>query len=358
MGIIFTGCTKKLTLFTGGFTSGKEKGLSLFEFDPANGSLKLVSEADAGPNPSFFCFSGKHRLIYALNEVMEFNGTPGSGITTLYYDSGNGIMEKKSEFPVPFGGGCYISLSSDGGFLFVANYATGSVAVVKLDIKGLPEIVTDTILYIEKARDVSHAHMISRDPAGKYVYITDLGLDRIMIYDFNKETGKLNQIKNGIITLPEGSGPRHFVFNAEGSMMYVINELNSTIMVFNVDETGVLIPVQTLSTVKDDFTGSNSCAEIVIGSGGKFLYGSNRGENSIVIFKINDDGTLSLAGHSTCGGDWPRNFIIDPSGRFLLAGNQKSNDISVFKINPTTGIPEELVAKTFLKAPACLEFWK
>ena len=358
MGIISTGCREKLTLFAGGFTEKNDKGLSLFEFNPGNGNLKLVSENVAGPNPSFFCFSEDQKLIYVLNEVMEFNGNPGCGITTMQYNPSNGEVKKKGEILVPYGGGCHISISADNRFLFVANYSSSSVAVVKLDKNGIPETVTDTILYEEKARDVSHPHMISYDPKGRHVYLTDLGLDRIVIYNFDNETGKLSLIPNRIVPFPEGAGPRHFMFNEDGSNMYVINELNSTIIVFNVDNAGYLNAIQTVSTVKEGFAGTNYCAEILPGKDGKFLYGSNRGDNSIVTFKISDEGTLSLVGHVSCGGDWPRNFVIDPTGRYLLSGNERSGNISVLKIDQKTGIPKPLPGNTLMAGPACLEFLK
>jgi 6-phosphogluconolactonase len=331
--------------------------LSLFEFDN-KGNLKLIAEADAGPSPSFFCFSERHDLIYALDEVMEFNGNRGGGITTLKYDPVTELIEKKDEIVVPYGGPCHISISTDSLFLFVASYSSGSVAVVKLDGNGIPESVTDTILYVTAPPDVSHPHMIAQDPAGRHVYLTDLGLDRILIFDLDRSNGKLEPVENGIISVPKGSGPRHFVFNNSGTRMYLINESGSTVMVFNVKENGILDLVQTLSTVREGFIGKNSCAEILIGRKGDFLYGSNRGENSIAAFKIGDDGLLSLAGHSSCGGDWPRNFVIDPSGKFLLSGNQKSATISVFRINQETGVPEGPLSQAAMKAPAYLEFWR
>lgn len=358
MGMISTGCKEKLTLFAGGFTEGDEKGLRLYEFNTGNGSLKLISETDAGANPSFFCFSGNHNFIYTINEVMEFKGAKAGGLTTLFYDSGSGTIEKKSEIIVPFGGPCHISLSADKDFLFAANYESSSVAVIRLNSEGIPESVTDTILYVNETPKVSHPHMIAYDPGGKHVYLTDLGLDRIMIYDLDKSSGKLIPAENGVITLPEGSGPRHFVFNSNGSKMYVINELNSTVMVFNSDKSKGLELIQTLPTVRKDFNGTNYCAEILIGKGGNFLYGSNRGENSIVTFRIADDGTLSLAGHVSCGGDWPRNFVIDPSGKYLLTGNERSGNISIFKINQKNGIPKGPVGNEEMKAPAYLEFLK
>jgi 6-phosphogluconolactonase len=344
-------------LFAGGFTKGEEKGLSLFGLDK-KGNLELIAEADAGPNPSFFCFSKRNDLVYALDEVMEFNGSRGGGITTLKYDPVTGMMEKKNEILVPWGGPCHISISADSMFLLVASYSSGSVAVVRLDRNGIPERVTDTILYGTERPNVSHPHMIAQDPAGRHVYLTDLGLDRIVIFDLDKSGGKLAPVENGIITVPKRSGPRHFVFNSNGTKFYLINELSSTIMVFNVTENGFLDLVQTLSTVREDFAGKNSCAEILIGKNGDFLYGSNRGENSIVVFRIGDDGLLSLSGHSSCGGDWPRSFAIDPSGLFLLSGNQKSDTISVFRINKKTGVPEGPVSNAVMKAPAYLEFWK
>ncbi|MCX6334142.1 MAG: lactonase family protein [Bacteroidia bacterium] len=357
LGLAFSGCRGKLKLFAGGFTDNDQKGLSLFEFN-SKGNLNLIAEADAGPSPSFFCFSERHDLIYALDEVMEFNRKRGGAITTLKYYPVTGLIEKKNEILVPYGGPCHISLSSDKGFLLVASYSSASIAVVKLGDNGLPEKVTDSLLYVTEAPNVSHPHMIAQDPAGRHVYLTDLGLNRIMIYDLDRSSGALVPVKDGIINLPDSSGPRHFVFNYDGSKMYVINELGSTVMVFNVDENGILHLVQTLPTVGEGFQGRNSCAEILISRNGDFLYGSNRGENSIVVFKIDEYGMLSLAGHSSCGGDWPRNFVIDPSGKFLLSGNQKSGWISVFRINQKTGLPEGPASQATMKAPAYLEFWK
>jgi 6-phosphogluconolactonase len=355
--LLSTGYKENRTLFVGGFTKGDRKGLSVFKFKKRTGDLQLISENNAGPKPSYFCFSNKHNLIYVLNEVMKFKGKSGGGLTTLKYNSKNGQFLKINEILIPHAGPCYISLSADNDYLFVTSYPKGSVTAIKLDIKGLPESITDQILYVKDKPESSHAHMILHDPLGRYVYVTDLGLDRILIYDFDPGTGKLNLNKNGFISLPKGSGPRHFVFNSDGSKLYVINELGSTIMVFDVGEKERLKLVQILPTVKEGFEGKNYCADIHTVDYGKFLYGSNRGENSIVVFKIEEGGLLTLSGHVTCGGDWPRSFVIDPSGKFLLVGNQKSNEISIFKINRKTGIPEGPVKKVGINMPVCLKFW-
>ncbi|MDO9580308.1 MAG: lactonase family protein [Bacteroidales bacterium] len=333
------------------------KGLNIFDLNPEAGSFKLLSESDAGPNPSYFCISKKNRLIYAANEVMEFKGVKGGGLTALSYDAKKGAVERVKELIVPYGGPCFISLSPNEDFLFMANYSSSSVAVVKLDDKGIPERVTDTILFVGDEGQVSHPHMISFDPAGKRVYLTDLGLDRIVIYNFDNVSGHLEQIRNGIVILPEGSGPRHFVFSSDGTIMYVICELNSTVSVFDVNSNGELNPAQTLTTLGEDFDGEGFCADIHIGKEGKYLYGSNRGENTIVTFSIGSDGTLTLAGRTTCGGDWPRNFVIDPSGKYLLVGNQRSGNISLFTIDEKTSIPMEPGKNYKITAPACLKFY-
>jgi 6-phosphogluconolactonase len=356
--ILFTGCGNKLTMIAGGFTETGENGMSVFKFNTNTGALKMISVFNAGPNPSWFCFSKRHNLIYALNEVMEFTGLPGGGITTLHFNPQTGAFEKKGEIVIPYGGPCHLSVSADNSYLFVANYASGSIAVAKLDESGVPAAITYTILYETDSLNVSHAHMILQDPKGKHVYVTDLGLDRIIIYDFDNETGKLAQIKNGIVNLPKGSGPRHFTFNSDGSVLYVINESGSTVLVFKADDEGGMELIQTISTLPAGFYGKNSCAEILISKNGKFIYGSNRGDNSIVVYKVSYDGTLILAGHSKSGGDWPRNFVIDPTGKFLLAGNQKSDMISVLKIDNETGIPEMTNNSISIKAPAYLEFWR
>jgi 6-phosphogluconolactonase len=357
IGLALTSCKKEYKLFVGGFTEKEgEKGLSVFSFNGRNGDLKFISESDAGPSPSYFCFSEKNRLFYVLNEVMEFKGQFGGGLTTLKYDDKGDQFEKQNEMLIPYAGPCFISLSADSGYLFIANYPNGSVAVVRLDNNGVPETITDTILYVKEEPDRSHAHMILNDPAGKRVYVTDLGLDRVVAYEFDTKKGKLNQLENGITSLSARSGPRHFTFNHDGTKLYVINELGSTLSVFNIDEKQGLKLIQTLPTKKDDLVENNYCADIHLSSDGKFLYGSNRGENNIVTYKVGNDGLLSLAGHTTCGGDWPRNFVLDPTGRFIVVGNQKSNQISVLRIDKKTGIPSVALDSAAVKMPACLKF--
>jgi 6-phosphogluconolactonase len=354
--LILTSCSNQpIRLFAGTYTETGQKGLYLFDLNPETGAFKLLSETNAGPNPSYFCISKSKKLIYAADESMDFNGIKGGGVTALRYTDETGALEKVADMVVPYGGPCFISLSPKQDFLLFASYSSASIAVVKLDEKGLPDKITDTISFPAIDGKVSHPHMISFDPAGEKVYLTDLGLDRIVIYDFDTVSGSLKQIENGIIDLPAGAGPRHFVFNSAGTKMYVICELNSTISVFDVNINGGLRPVQTLTTLGDGFSGESACADIHIGKGERYLYGSNRGENTIVVFSVGSEGKLTLAGRVPGGGNWPRNFVIDPSGKYMLVGNQKSGDISLFRINEKTGIPE-YKDDYKLTSPACLKF--
>ena len=346
---------QSMRLFTGSFTKSGENGFNIFDMNPENGSIKLVTGSNAGPDPSYFCISKKHGYIYAANEVMNFKGRKGGGITTLSYDPATAGVKKVHEMAVPNGGPCYISLSGNEDFLLVANYSGGSVAVVRLDKKGIPEVTTDSILYAPIDGKVSHAHMIAPDPSGRRIYVTDLGLDRIVIYNLDNN-GKLIEISDGIACLAKGAGPRHFTFSSDGQKLYVINELNSTITVFDVNKEGGLREIQTISTLADDFKGKSFCADIHIGRNGKYLYGSNRGENTIATFRIEHGGKLIPAGRTACGGDWPRNFVIDPSGRFLLVGNQRSGNIAIFSIDEKTGVPEEAVMDYKITPPGCLRF--
>jgi 6-phosphogluconolactonase len=348
--------TAQVRLFAGAYTKGTDKGLFVFDLDAKKGTFKLVSSNDAGPNPSYFCISGKNGNIYAANEVMKFNGVRGGAVTALRYDAKTGVATKIGDLAVPNGGPAFICISPDDGYLFLANYSGGSVSVVKLDANGIPVKVTDTIVFKGGEGQKSHAHMVAFDPSGKRVYLTDLGLDRVVIYNFDAASGKLNQIPNGIAELPKGSGPRHFVFNADGSRLYVINELNSTIAFFSVNSSGELHQEQIVSTLREGFAGKSYCADIHFGKNDEYLYGSNRGENTIVTFKAGPDGKLTLAGHTSCGGEWPRNFVIDPSGKYLLVGNQNSGNISLFSIDKKTGLPVGPPKDYKIAAPVCLKF--
>ncbi|HNR42084.1 MAG TPA: lactonase family protein [Bacteroidales bacterium] len=341
-------------LYAGKYAGQGEKGLLVLDVDFARGTIAAISENDAGINPSYFCISRKNSMLYAINEVGRFNGQRSGSVTTLKLDIKKGTAEKITDLAVPTGGPCYVSLSPGEDYLLIANYGSGSVAVVRLDAGGVPSEVSDTIIFRGPEGTRSHPHMIAPGPEGKKIYLTDLGLDRIAIYDLDKASGKLKN--TGYAQLAKGAGPRHFAFGKDGSKMYVVNELNSTLTVFDVAKNGNLTEIQTLSALPPEFTGKSYCGDIHVSNDGKFVYGSNRGDNSITTFKISADGRVSVAGFTPCGGEWPRNFVIDPSGKYILVGNQNSNNISVHKIDPVSGIPGPQISNFDTKSPVCLKF--
>ncbi|HOT96196.1 MAG TPA: lactonase family protein [bacterium] len=356
--ILFPALTagQSMRLYTGKYNDQGGTGFQLIDLDLKAGAFRIAAEADAGPNPSYFCIAPTRDLIYAINEVDEMHGRKAGGITTLAVDPASGAVRKVSELAVPNGGPCFISQTADGMYLLVANYGGGSVAVVRLDDCGIPSVVTDTLLFRGPSGSSSRAHMIAPGPDGKRIYVTDLGLDRITVFVLDRATGKLQALPNGETGLTRGAGPRHFTFSRDGSILYVINERNSTLTVFAVSSQGLLQEIQTVSTLPEGYNGTNHCADIHLGKSGKYLYGTNRGHNSIVTFRVGRKGGLTLAGHTSCGGDWPRNFVIDPSGRYMIVANQRSNTLNLFALDKRSGLPRPMPASCTTHAPACLQF--
>ncbi len=314
-----------------------------------NGSMEKISEINVGDNPSFFVF-GSGGLIYLVNEVDTFNMKAGGGITTLRYDKKNKSLEKISSINQGGGGPCHIALSADGKHLITANYGSGSVSVVKLNSEGIPEKVTDVIFYGEK----SHPHMTIHNPRLHTYYVSDLGLDRVHQLKLDTTLGLLMNADMAYFNCEPGSGPRHMAIDKSSANLYVINELNSTASVYNILSDTVTAK-QTVSTLPEGYPEKSFCADIHLSQNGKMLYGSNRGHNSIVTFRVGVDGTLSEPAHSGCGGNWPRNFSLSPSGKFLLVANQNSNEISVVREG---GKNDKVVSTMTLNAPSCVRFYK
>jgi 6-phosphogluconolactonase len=343
-------------MITGGFSETGENGLNVFDFNTSSGKLSHVSSINAGSNPSYLCFSPKHKMIYAINEVSEFLSKKGGGLTTLKYDGNFENLKKVSEMTIPTNGPCFVSLSPGKDYLLIANYGGGSVAVVKLDETGLPVEVTDSIIYNGMDGKRSHPHMIDSDPGGERIYVTDLGLDRIMIYKLDEGTGKLIALSETGIKVEDGTGPRHFVFNASGNRLYLMGELKSTVTVFETGREDGLKQIQSISSLEGKKEVRNASADIHIGKNGDFLYATNRGENTVAVFRIRSDGTLIPAGHADCGGNWPRNFTIDPTGKFILVANQKSGNIAVFRLKKFSGMPGSIADSAKVSGVSCLKF--
>ncbi len=312
-----------------------------------NGSIEKFSEITIGDNPSYFTF-GRNGLVYFSNEVDSFDLKAGGGIITMRYDKKNKSLEKVSSFNQGGGGPCHITVSKDGKYLITANYGSGSVSVVRLNSEGIPEKVTDVIFYGEKSRP----HMTTYNPRLHTYFISDLGLDRVYQLKFDATSGMLISANVPWFACEPGSGPRHMVIDKSSANLYVINELNSTVSVYNILLDTVNIK-QTISALPDGFTEKSFCADIHLSRSGKKIYGSNRGHNSIVTFRVGADGKLSEPSHRDCGGNWPRSFAVSRSGKLFLVANQRSNEISVIQAR---GSAEEVVSTLPLNAPSCVRF--
>lgn len=353
--ILGMGCEEKpqekpmYTLFVGTYTNGDSEGIYTFQFDADSGVLSNKSLAAELTNPSFLAISENKEHLYAVQETADFDSL-GGGVTAFKLK--DGVLELQNSKGTGGANPCHISLSGDG-FLSVANYSGGNVALFNLNDDGSlgdnRQIIDHKVLDTTKT---AHAHMTKFMKDG--LFATDLGLDALKRYV--KQSNEWIPAHQASIDFPEGAGPRHFVFSESKAFLYVINEINSTLTVLQRDDEGSYNAIQTEKTLDSDYEGKNACADIHLSPDGKFLYGTNRGENTVVIFGVDStSGKLNLVGRESVHGNWPRNFTLDPSGNFLLVANQLSNNISIFKRDVDMG------TLTFLNeiempSPVCLKF--
>ena len=337
------------TLYVGTYTGGGSQGIYSLDFNADNGELTNGRLLAKLPNPSYLALSADGHNLYAVQETDDFDAL-GGGVTA--FRRVRDTLEPLGSLGTSGAHPCHLELSGDG-HLAVANYTGGNVAVFPLQENGAlgkpPQILDHTLLDSTKA---AHAHMARFTPDG--LLVADLGLDALKRYRL--EGGRFVPGDPPSLPFVAGAGPRHFDFGEQGKYLYVINELNSSISVFERDGKGRYSEIQVVETLDPSFSGNNACADLHLSPDGRFLYGSNRGENSIVIFSVDpDSGTLSLVGRESVLGDWPRNFTLDPSGEFLLVGNQRSGNIVVFKRDVDSGALAHL-STVELADPACLVF--
>jgi 6-phosphogluconolactonase len=347
-------------LYAGTYTKGKSEGIYVYRMNHATGELKLSSVAKSASNPSFLAIDSNRKFLYAVNESGEFLGRKGGGLTAYAIDRKTGALKKLNEVSSP-GVPCYVSVHQSGRFVLAANYGGGNVVIYPVKTDGSLGEASDIAQHSGKGSDPArqdgpHAHCIKLDAAGRYAFAPDLGLDKIMIYKVDTGKGKL--IPNGFAATRPGAGPRHFDFHPNGRFAYVINELDSTIVAFEYDKIGgKLAGLQTISTLPAGFKGASFCADLHVHPSGKFLYGSNRGHDSIAVFAIDQsNGKLSLIGHESTIGRWPRNFAIDASGTWLLVANQNTDNVATFRIDTQTGKLKATAQLTEIPMPVCLKF--
>ncbi|PRX50589.1 lactonase family protein [Salegentibacter salegens] len=335
-----------------GHVDGKAKGIFLALQDPENGSLHPEKTVAKITNPSFVKTSKDGKNLYAVSELG--GGDAESGFIYSFKRNSDNSLEELGKLSTESFAPCHIELDQSEKFVFVSNYMGGVVMVYKRGEDG--KLEKQQKIELENP-EVSHAHSVSISSDNKTAYIADLGNDKIWIYNFNSETGKLSPKEEPFLKLEDGSGPRHFSFSKDEEFAFSINELNSSISVFKIEKDGNLKITQNISSIPADFKGKNSGADIHLHPSGKFIYTSNRGHNSIAAFKIDENsGELSAIGYYPTKGETPRNFAISPSGKFLYAANQDTSTISSFKVNLETGELQEHLLPVEVMSPVCVEF--
>ena len=350
--------TRALVCF-GSYSTPDKESVHLFQLNLQDGSLKKLNAVDGLSNPSFLKIHPNGKYLYTVNEVSTFDGKKSGGVTAFALDVNGGKLNKINQQPSGDTGPCHLTVDATGKYVLVAHYGGGSTSVLPIKIDGSVGAVVSQIKHkgssVHSRQKAPHAHAVHVGPNNKFAFAPDLGIDKVLVFSFDEKTGAIAETKFDGANLEPGSGPRHFGFHPDGKFAYVINEIKQTVTAFRYNaKRGRLRTLQTLSTVPHPVDG-NSTAEVLVHPTGQFLYGSNRGHNSIAMFRINEkNGKLTALGHESTRGSTPRNFGIDPTGQFLLAANQQSDNVAVFRINQDTGKLKFTGNEIKLSKPVCV----
>lgn len=340
--------------FVCAYTEGDsdDGGFVSYEQTPENGTLSQQTRTSA-ECAMFLAIHPEKNYLYTVQQAS------GGVISAYRYDESTGALTQINTQSTGSEGPCYISLDQKGEYAFVANYHGGTVAMLPIRDDGSVGEATDVVDH-GTANDEQdpHPHSIGTGPRNEYAYAPDLGLDEVRIYEIDYENGTLRPAETPSIKLNEGSGPRHFEFHPNGQHVYVINELDSTITTLDyAPESGSLEELETMSTLPGGFDDDSYCADVHVHPTGRWVYGSNRGHDSITIFEVDEaTGRLSIVDHESTRGHWPRNFAIDPTGRYLHVENRRDDSIVSFEIDEETGLLTPTGQEFELPEPICMKF--
>ena len=350
-------------VYVGTYTETKSKGIYAYRFNPATGQLSSLGLAAESVNPSFLAIDPSRRFLYAVNEISKYEGRSSGGVSAFAIDPGTGKLTLLNEVSSRGAGPCHVTVDNTGRYVLVANYEGGSLAAFPILKDGR---LGDASSFVQhkgasinpQRQEGPHAHSIYLSPDNRFALSADLGLDQVLVYRFDAEHGTLAPNNPPFARVNPGAGPRHFAFHTSGKFGYVIDEMQSTIIVFSYEpSSGALHLLQTISTLPKDFEGESSAAEVQVHPSGKYLYGSNRGHDSIAIFTINNrKGTLTPNGYALTIGKTPRNFALDPTGAYLFAANQDSDSIVQFRVDPNTGRLTPTGQVLEVPSPVCVTF--
>jgi 6-phosphogluconolactonase len=355
LAISLTGfCQDEHFLLVGTYTSGKSEGIYVYKFNSTTGDFSYVSKA-AAANPSYLAVSPDKKYVYAVNEDRNDKGS----VTAFSFNKENGSLTLINKQPSGGDHPCYVAVDKTGRWVTVGNYTGGNLSVLPVMVNGslgAPKTIDHTGSGVVKSRqEKPHVHATVFSADNKYLFVPDLGTDKVMVYSFNPGSGKLTA-GNPIRTEP-GTGPRHFTFHPNNKFAYLVEELTAGISAYAY-KNGKFTFLQRIAALPADYTGTKSGADLHVSPDGDFLYSSNRGEsNSLSIFSINKKtGRLALKAHQSTMGKTPRNFNFDPSGNFLLAANQNSDNIVIFKRDKNTGLLEDTGKRIEVGNPVCVKW--
>jgi 6-phosphogluconolactonase len=340
---------QNIPMYVGTYTDADSEGVYRYDFNLKTGELTNKMLAVEATNPSYITFSSDKKLMYSVGETDKFEGTK-SGFVNAYAVSKDGTLQFINKVSSNGAHPCHIQLNNDNSRVAVSNYTGGTVSLHSVSKNGK---ISQAVQIIDHNKGTQQSHTHSAQFFKNNLFIADLGLSIFSQYQFDNSNKKYQLKAN--YEIENNAGPRHFEISQKGKFIYVINELNSTISVLKKKKENYVF-IQNITTLADGFDGKSFCADIHLSNDGQFLYGSNRGENSIAVFKINKkSGELQKTQTIGTNGDWPRNFTLSPDGNYLLAANQRSKNISVFRVNKETG------NLTFLHSidsptPSCLLF--
>lgn len=350
----------KTFAFVGTYTKTNSEGIYVYTLDTTSGSLRYVNKIDGLSNPSFLAVHPTKKYLFATREP-DTSDEEGA-VLSFSFDQETGTLTFLNEQPSMGTSSCHMDVDRTGKYLLASNYGSGSVAVFPINPDGTLGDKSDFIQHTgssvhPRRQKGPHAHSITVAPSNRFAYAADLGIDKVLIYEFNAMTGKLTPSAQSSVDVTPGSGPRHFDFHPNNKWAYLINEISATLTAFTYDaRNGNLVETQTVSTLPKDYSEIRSCADIHVAPSGRFIYGSNRGHNSIVIYKIDPrTGHLDYVDNVPTEGATPRNFAIDPTGAFLFAANQDSDNIVAFTINSETGGLTPTGDTTAVPMPVCIK---
>ncbi|MES1197927.1 MAG: lactonase family protein [Chitinophagaceae bacterium] len=348
-------------LIAGTYNSPKSEGIYVYKFNSNDGSSKEISHIKTS-NPSFVAISPDQKFVYAVHEIANNNN--GGEVAAFSFNKKNGVLTFINQQLTGGDHPCYVELDKTGKWLLVANYTSGSFSVLPVNKDGSLRVATTTIQHtgygkIPGRQSGPHAHCAMLSADNRWLFVPDLGMDKVMIYSFDAKTGKVVAAKEPFAASEPGSGPRHFAFHPNNKFAYLVEEISGSVVSFKYNN-GTLKSIQRISSLPVGDTGLIGSADIHVSADGKFLYASNRGKegsNTIAIFKIDPaTGMLRSIGHQSTLGKIPRNFNFDPSGNFLLVANQESDDVVIFKRNKITGLLTDSGKRINVGKPVCLKW--